>query len=544
MKPRIFRYSLLVLIISSMLIFIVNTTQSAEGQDNTTTPKSLYEQRASNNASLVPSNELRQSSSTWAFQEVYSFDLAEFWCENNIAVGDFDRDGLMDIILLATTTYQTEPPYEYVSKAILLHNEGNWQFGASIIAQYPVDSYGFGVEVADLNSDGWDDFALREQWTTHIFLNNQSGGFTETWTGAIGAFGGLDLVDVNNDTYADVLSGIQSGSGAKIEVFLNNGSGTSVNKAWESPLYGGSAGVMQEVFSTNSDGDDNADIAALASQVFPDLLTIFSGDGTGTSFSEETVLDLGDRAYSLAVGKINNDDLTDLATHVGQGQVRVFQAQANSTITESWQSPDLDQMAFNLALEDFDQDGFDDIFAGTFRDGAMRIYRNDPGSSSFELAWSGYLPGFGYAGTVADLDNDGYPDLIVGEQNANEQNTIRILHRVPILNINYTDGAPGSFFNLSGSSFPPNQSASITINGLSIGNLATDTSGTFTFTLTTSNADEGSYYVTASVNPNATVRFTLDNNSEIKPQEGSYTTFDVPSGTAFTHEICLPIVLR
>jgi hypothetical protein len=114
----------------------------------------------------------------------------------------------------------------------------------------------------------------------------------------------------------------------------------------------------------------------------------------------------------------------------------------------------------------------------------------------------------------------------------------------PSLAINYSTGAPGSFFNITGTNFPPDNIADLTINGNFIGEITTDSSGSFTLTLTTSQADEGFYYVNASVNPSATVKFVLDSGSEIRPQEGSFTTFAVPAGIAFTHEVYMPLVRR
>lgn len=118
------------------------------------------------------------------------------------------------------------------------------------------------------------------------------------------------------------------------------------------------------------------------------------------------------------------------------------------------------------------------------------------------------------------------------------------LFTIPGLTLDYSSGAPGSFFNVSGDGFPPNQTASVTVNGASMGSLPTTASGTFTFTLTTARADEGFYDVTVSVNPSATVKFTLDASEPVRPQEGNYTTFDVSPGVAYTHEVYLPLVKR
>lgn len=114
----------------------------------------------------------------------------------------------------------------------------------------------------------------------------------------------------------------------------------------------------------------------------------------------------------------------------------------------------------------------------------------------------------------------------------------------PILSVNYTSGSPGSFFTLSGSDFPPNSTVTIVVNGRTLGTLSTDSVGNFVFLLNTDHADEGHYIVTATVNPGASARFVLDSNEPIRPQEGSGTTFDVPSGIAYTHLIYLPLVQK
>ena len=113
------------------------------------------------------------------------------------------------------------------------------------------------------------------------------------------------------------------------------------------------------------------------------------------------------------------------------------------------------------------------------------------------------------------------------------------------LDINHTLGKPGSYFTLTGSGYPAGKTATITINGNTIGTVQTDSNGAFTFELSTNSADEGVYFVTVSVNPGATIRFTLDANSpDTWPSSGSGTSFDVPAGIAFTELIYLPLIQR
>jgi hypothetical protein len=112
------------------------------------------------------------------------------------------------------------------------------------------------------------------------------------------------------------------------------------------------------------------------------------------------------------------------------------------------------------------------------------------------------------------------------------------------LTINYLTGAPSSYFTITGTDFPVNDTATITINGQEIGSVSTDADGGFVFLLSTLAADEGVYYVTASVNPSANIRFVLDSDEPVRPLEGTGTIFEVPAAIAFPMPILLPIVFR
>jgi hypothetical protein len=112
------------------------------------------------------------------------------------------------------------------------------------------------------------------------------------------------------------------------------------------------------------------------------------------------------------------------------------------------------------------------------------------------------------------------------------------------LDINYDAGAPGSVFALSGRNFPADDMAAVSVNGIALGTVPTDGSGSFSFLLSTSNAEEGTYFVTAAVNPSATVRFALSADKPTRAQQGSGTVFAVPVGIAYTVSVYLPLVVR
>jgi len=112
------------------------------------------------------------------------------------------------------------------------------------------------------------------------------------------------------------------------------------------------------------------------------------------------------------------------------------------------------------------------------------------------------------------------------------------------LDINYSSGAPGSFFTLTGENFPINSTVWVSVNGRLLGTVQSDSQGSFTFLLDTSQANEGIYFVDASVNPSVRVRFDLDASEPSRTQEGSGTIFEVPEGIQFVDLVYIPLVIR
>ena len=113
----------------------------------------------------------------------------------------------------------------------------------------------------------------------------------------------------------------------------------------------------------------------------------------------------------------------------------------------------------------------------------------------------------------------------------------------PTLTINYSEGAVGSYFNLTGTDFPPFETASIFINDIFVGSIEVDEYGAFSFTLSTEDANEGDYTVVVSVNPSASTTFMLDNDLDLRAKEGDLTTYLVPENIGFKR-IYLPLLTK
>jgi hypothetical protein len=136
-------------------------------------------------------------------------------------------------------------------------------------------------------------------------------------------------------------------------------------------------------------------------------------DGTGLTFTQGMSEDLGNNIYRMAGGNLNGDALVDLVLNA-DGVLRAFTAQGSGILSETWASPFIGS-GHALVLADFNQDGYDDLFASSYSTGHMVVYLNQPLSNTFRLAWTGRD---GSAPIIdansGDLDGDVYPDLIVG----------------------------------------------------------------------------------------------------------------------------------
>jgi ligand-binding sensor domain-containing protein len=118
------------------------------------------------------------------------------------------------------------------------------------------------------------------------------------------------------------------------------------------------------------------------------------------------------------------------------------------------------------------------------------------------------------------------------------------LYSVPTLTSNYSTGAPGSYFNVTGAGYPPNRTANIWSNGVLLGTALTNAEGAFTITLSSDQASSGFYRILASVNPSAECKIVIDSASPVRAQEGTLTPLAISPGTAFQAEVFLPAIRR
>jgi FG-GAP-like repeat len=292
---------------------------------------------------------------------------------NDIAVGDFNGDGNLDLVIANTGT-----PY-----LTILLGDGKGGFKPS--AHSPFDTKSFphvhGVAVGDFNGDGKLG-AVTDSWGHNqimLFLGDGKGNLiTPGKTFSVGKrpYQRLRSADFNKDGKMDVVTTDQDQNA--VTILLGDGRG-GFTEAAGSPFPAGFAPWAQVIDDFNKDG--NLDIAVIP--YAPDVpdrkqvgLTVLLGDGKGgfrTMRGSPFSLAGCEGPDRIAAGDLNGDGLRDVVVSCAQSNSLVFymgtrdggfQISSKSLKDIGWSG---------LAIGDLNGDGKDDVVVSNNGSGAITI---------------------------------------------------------------------------------------------------------------------------------------------------------------------------
>ncbi|AEM70003.1 FG-GAP repeat protein [Allomuricauda ruestringensis DSM 13258] len=250
---------------------------------------------------------------------------------------------------------------------------------------------GGGVSIGDINNDGLPDiFFTGNQVKNKLYLNKGDLKF-EDISSAAGIEGnsdwntGVTMADVNGDGLLDIyvcaVVGINGFNGFN-ELYINNGDNTFTESAAQYGLDFDSYSSNATFFDYDLDGD-------------LDLYLLNHAVHTQNSFGR---FDLRyERRYETGDKLLRNDNgrFIDVSEEAGiYGGVNGY--------------------GLGLAIADFNQDGYPDIYVGNdFHEDDYYYLNNGDGSFTESLKkYFGHTSRFSMGNDVADINNDGRPDFL------------------------------------------------------------------------------------------------------------------------------------
>ena len=154
-------------------------------------------------------------------EEASKYGLSDPGYSTHASFFDYDKDGDLDAYLL-NNSYQAigsfdlrrneRPKRDKDGGDKLLQNQNGKFIDVSDQAGIygSVIGFGLGVTVGDVNSDGWEDIYVSNDFfeRDYLYINNQDGTFSEKLTDAISSISaasmGADMADIDNDGRADI----------------------------------------------------------------------------------------------------------------------------------------------------------------------------------------------------------------------------------------------------------------------------------------------------------------------------------------------------
>jgi hypothetical protein len=236
-----------------------------------------------------------------------------------LAVGDFNRDGIQDLVATNSSLNQV---------AIIL-GIGDGSFQAP--SYYPVGAAPWNVVVGDLNQDGFLDLAVASDGSgsVSVLQGNGDGTFQPFVAFNTGAsqVGSVAIGDFNGDGFPDLAT--TSAPEDSIYILLNKKTATPSFQAPVPYLLSDGTPAPGPYYLTIGDFNRDGKLDIISANNGNATVGIMLGTGTGT-FATMTYYPVGSGDIFANVGDINGDDRVDITAVNGTGLAVLLSGQSET----------------------------------------------------------------------------------------------------------------------------------------------------------------------------------------------------------------------
>ncbi len=338
------------------------------------------------------------------FTQGPTVDLGAGFIPIAIATGDFNGDGLMDVVVLSNAT-----------RSVYILTQQAVGFSINPIQIAEDTSQAQTLSVGDLNGDHLPDIVIPSAAGAVLLLSSGGGNFHSPILANSNAVTAAILADVNNDKHLDlVLTNSFCCSSSYTTVLLGDGHG-----GFDAPLSQPSVNEGKLiVVDLNLDG--KLDLAGIPTNGGNTVNLLF-GNGDGTFAPPVSFLLPSQAQYgiNLASGDLNGDGIPDLAVLTNNGSVNTSLITFLNTGKGSFGPPSAYPVAFDsnyLALANLNGDKYMDAVVSPYLQGsAVSILLNEGNGALLdgEVISTAQQPQFMVSG---DFNGDGKPDLATVNQ--------------------------------------------------------------------------------------------------------------------------------
>ena len=361
----------------------------------------------------------------------------------HMAAEDIDGDGNLDLIVGTgdNGVYSAGSNTNGVFQFLMGRGDGTFAGapGYQNVAYGGLNPIAPTFAVGDFNGDGKPDILTAAMSNSNIqgmvlLAGDGTGNFTQGPT--IHGDYPLSLVaaDMNGDKKLDAVfyaySSLYSSYG--ISVALGNGDGT-FQTVTSAPLPNGNFGGFV-VGDFNGDGKPDVLVTETPYSTATGAVYLLLGNGDGT-FQAPVQVDTPPQAYGIAAGDFNGDGKLDFAitsprqgVNTTAGSVLVYLNQGNGAFAKPV-SYTANMFPGPIVAADVNKDGKLDLVVASSDNatvtssnplgphGTLNVLLGN-GNGTFQTATSSSLNDSGYSNlAVADINQDGIPDVIVGDNN-------------------------------------------------------------------------------------------------------------------------------